>query len=178
MMPSDVVGNEDCCPGTQSPQSTFNQALGKLESLFNTVVENVEDALESLSPEKIEIEKEGSTEKATVDHDGLATAKEGDQVDNGPETSGKVETLEETMPVEGVPPSETDRANTLWDIFIDPFIELYDPAPPKPIEGDSVDRKWSNHLNGGKIQTKRSVKLTNGNLGAGRWLNENEESNE
>ncbi|PTB96011.1 hypothetical protein C9994_09300 [Marivirga lumbricoides] len=182
MFPEDVVENEDCCPGIQSPQAAFNGALDKLESLFNTAVENVLDAAEAtvefLTPEKIKVEKEALTKKADSGlKDGVAEENPNGSEPtggNGPNGSGSVSVQPD---VQGAP-DNWSRALTLGNPILKAIFEVVDPETPRPIEGDSVDRTWSNHLNGGKMETKRSVKLTNGNLGAGRWLNESEESNE
>ena len=181
MMPGDVVKNEDCCPDTQSPQAAFNGALGKLESLFNTAVKNISDVAEAtaefLTPEKIEVEKEAPTKKEDSGlKDGVAEENpNGSEPSggNGPNGSGSVSVQPD---VQGAP-DIWSRALTLGKPILETIFEFADPEPPKPIEGDSVDVKWRNHLNGNKVQTKRVVKLTNGYLGSGRWLDENEESN-
>lgn len=72
-----------------------------------------------MNVEKIELEpttKTTDSEKQVVER-GDAIVKEGDQTDNGDIAKKVDNTTDETVQVDGVPPSRTEQANTVFSLF-------------------------------------------------------------
>lgn len=77
----------------------------------------------------IKVDEEDPSKKATVDVDGIAVTKKGDQVGNVPHTTGKFTIVDETVTVDNVPPSNLSRAQQVISPLINFFIEFNEFKP-------------------------------------------------
>ncbi len=109
------------------------QEVGRgFAALPNVIADDFENVKEKV---KVMITEEPATKKAESGiKDGIEVVKQGRQPDNAPK--GKGHTIDETVTVDGVPPGELDRANTLWNILVEPFVDVVS-SNYEPIEGDS-----------------------------------------